>query len=77
MIGKKPIEFVRDYAVCQGKVVTDPDRLVQVLIHLLDNAAKFTDEGKIVLSARLDRKHLEVAIADTGIGIDVEQQNYI
>jgi two-component system sensor histidine kinase ChiS len=45
--------------------------------HLLGNAAKFTDEGKIVLSARLDQKHLEVAIADTGTGIDIEQQKII
>ncbi|MEO6165298.1 MAG: ATP-binding protein [Candidatus Binatia bacterium] len=77
VIGEKPIEFVSDYAGCQGKVVTDPDRLVQVLMHLLNNAAKFTDKGKIVLSAWADKRHLEVAIADTGIGIDAEQQKII
>ncbi|MGZ8521514.1 MAG: ATP-binding protein [Candidatus Binatia bacterium] len=54
-----------------------PNRLVQVLMPLLDNAAKFTDEEKIFLAARLDQKHLEVAIADTGNGIDVEQQEII
>lgn len=77
VIGEKPIEFVSDYAGCQGLVVTDPHRLVQVLMHVLDNAAKFTDEGKIVLSARVNNKHLEIAIADTGIGIDAEQQKMI
>jgi signal transduction histidine kinase len=77
VIGEKPIEFVSDYAACQGKVVTDPDRLVQVLMHLLHNAAKFTARGKIVLSVWVDNKHLEVAIADTGIGIDAEQQKII
>lgn len=77
IIGEKPIEFVRDYAGCQGKVVTDPDRLVEVLIHLLNNAAKFTERGKIVLAARAANKHLAITIADTGIGIDAEHHQMI
>lgn len=50
---QKPIEFVSDYAACQGKVDTDLDPLVQVLMHL-HNAAKFTDEEKIGLAARVN-----------------------
>lgn len=77
LIGDKPIEFFGEYGSCAGKVVTDPDRLVQILIHLLGNAAKFTDAGKIVLSARVENKQLEIAIADTGIGIEAEHQKMI
>lgn len=77
LIGTKPIEFVADYAGCTGQLVTDPDRLVQILIHLLANAAKFTDAGKIILSARRENKLLEIAVADTGIGIDAEHQTMI
>jgi len=77
LIGDKPVEFVTDYGACTGNIITDPDRLVQILIHLLGNAAKFTEAGKIILSARVENKRLEIAIADTGIGIDVEHQKMI
>ena len=54
----------------------DPLRLRQILNNLLTNAIKFTSEGSIELSARLrernNKKFLEFAVSDTGIGIDFE-----
>jgi signal transduction histidine kinase len=47
----------------------DADRLLQVLINLLSNAAKFTDEGTITASFRRDGEFVEFSVADTGVGI--------
>ncbi|HTF93595.1 MAG TPA: HDOD domain-containing protein [Verrucomicrobiae bacterium] len=77
LIAAKPIRFETDYAAIDCKVVTDPERLVQVLTLVLDNAVKFTDAGKIVLQARVENNFLEIAVQDSGIGIDSEQQKII
>jgi two-component system sensor histidine kinase ChiS len=59
----------------------DPDRVRQVVTNLLDNAIKFTAEGRITISARPyeagakgnePAKFLEVCVSDTGIGIREE-----
>jgi signal transduction histidine kinase len=51
----------------------DPTRLSQVLINLLGNAVKFTDSGKIVLSAGNHESgkpgQIEFTVSDTGIGV--------
>jgi signal transduction histidine kinase len=56
-----------------GIAETDPTKLRQAALNLLSNAAKFTKNGTITLSARRDRKQagdwIELAVEDTGIGI--------
>lgn len=53
----------------------DPDRLLQVIINLLSNAAKFTEQGQVRCRARLEGARLVVAVADQGCGIsDFDQQ---
>src|SRR5258708_4178955 len=47
----------------------DRIRIRQVLLNLLSNAARFTDQGGITLSANAEGEHLKIAVADTGIGI--------
>lgn len=51
------------------KVQGDPNRLIQILDKLLENAAKFTDKGLIKLSARLDGNFVRIDVEDTGVGI--------
>jgi signal transduction histidine kinase len=52
---------------------TDPKRLTQVVLNLLSNACKFTERGRIDISIAPthadDRQWLEIAVADTGVGI--------
>ena len=51
---------------------TDQDKLKQILINLLSNAIKFTEAGTITVTARQRDGHVEIAVADTGIGIPEE-----
>lgn len=60
-------------------VIGDDGRLRQVLLNLLGNAVKFTEEGHItvavqLLSATTDRVRLQFHVQDTGSGIPAEQQ---
>lgn len=51
------------------QVLIDPDKLRQVFLNLLHNAAKFTKEGEVVLSASASNNHLKFCVKDTGVGI--------
>ncbi|MBD8525679.1 sensor histidine kinase [Pseudomarimonas arenosa] len=54
---------------------TDARRLEQVLKHMLDNAVKFTERGKVCLSAsRSEDGMLRLCVRDTGIGLSRDQQ---
>jgi signal transduction histidine kinase len=60
-----------------GELKVDPMRLRQILLNLLSNACKFTKEGQVTLRARrIANGHdfVELAIADTGIGMTADQQ---
>jgi signal transduction histidine kinase/DNA-binding response OmpR family regulator len=55
----------------------DKDRLVQVMINLLSNAAKFTDHGEVTCAVTSSKNHVTVSVADTGVGIDPAKINHI
>jgi signal transduction histidine kinase len=60
-----------------GSLTVDPMRLRQILFNLLSNACKFTKDGEVRLKARRvahDRDWIEMAVADSGIGMTAEQQ---
>jgi signal transduction histidine kinase len=68
--------LVVDAAENLGTIVVDPMRLRQILLNLLSNACKFTKEGEVSLRARRvtdGRDTIELAVADTGIGMTPEQ----
>ena len=52
----------------------DFDRLLQVLINLISNAAKFTEEGSVTVRAKRVGGSVELSVTDTGHGIDVADQ---
>jgi signal transduction histidine kinase len=63
-----------------GTLTVDPMRLRQILLNLLSNACKFTKEGEVTLKARRlvdGRDWIEIAIADSGIGMTPEQQTKV
>ena len=68
--------LVVDAAENLGTLTVDPMRLRQILLNLLSNACKFTKEGDVTLRARkvADSRHwVELAVADSGIGMTPEQ----
>ncbi|HET7322169.1 MAG TPA: HAMP domain-containing sensor histidine kinase [Longimicrobiaceae bacterium] len=58
-------------------VESDAHKLLQVLLNLLSNAVKFTDEGSVRVSTQREGAGVKVRVADTGIGIDLEQRERI
>jgi signal transduction histidine kinase len=61
-----------------GIIHTDGLRLKQCLLNLLSNAAKFTHQGEITLSARkLDDDVVEISVTDTGIGMSEVQASRV
>jgi len=60
-----------------GTLTVDPMRLRQILLNLLSNACKFTKQGEVKLRVKRvvdGRNWIEIAVADTGIGMTPEQQ---
>lgn len=65
-----------------GFIWTDAIRLKQILVNLLSNATKFTNEGEIelkveVLEASEDRTNIRFGVRDTGVGIRPEKHDQI
>lgn len=58
---------------------TDPRRIQQIFLHLLENAAKFTTKGRIYLECHIsdDGQSIHIAISDTGIGIPAKYRDHI
>lgn len=81
--GAKGLAFVPRFAADLPEVIeTDGQRLRQVLLNLLDNAIKYTDQGRILLHARVDDRSgegivLGFAVEDTGPGIAEEDRERI
>jgi signal transduction histidine kinase/PAS domain-containing protein len=59
------------------KVWADQNRLKQVVYNLLGNAAKFTEEGGITLSAKLSGTMIKVLVSDTGRGMTQASQQLL
>jgi PAS domain S-box-containing protein len=58
-------------------LVTDQDKLKQILMNLLSNAVKFTAQGSVTVTARRQDGHIAVAVTDTGIGVPEDKLGLI
>jgi signal transduction histidine kinase len=77
MIDDKPIRFAWDVDPTLPVIDIDRNKLRQTLMNLLSNAAKFTPRGEIRLSAAAGPAGVEIAVTDTGVGMNADQQSVI
>ncbi|KSV58989.1 hypothetical protein ASU35_10550 [Acetivibrio ethanolgignens] len=61
----EPVPYIRPYTC-------NPVRIKELLINLLDNAIKYTEEGYVRLICREDGEELLICVEDTGIGMEKE-----
>jgi len=59
------------------RVIADELRLRQILINLVGNALKFTDDGNITIHAKAEGEDVAILVSDTGCGIAPESQQVI
>jgi signal transduction histidine kinase len=77
LLDDKPVRFAWDVDPSLPAIDTDRSKLRQTLMNLLSNAAKFTSDGEIRLSAASGPAGLEIAVTDTGVGMSPDQQSVI
>jgi signal transduction histidine kinase len=74
----KNLQLRSDQSVQAAPVVTaDKQRIKQVIINLVGNAVKFTDEGSITISIWSDAQFVHTVVTDTGKGMSEENQKLL
>jgi PAS domain S-box-containing protein len=74
---KQGLDFRSDAPRERVVVETDPRKVKQILLNLLGNAVKFTDQGELELFAEIEDECVLFRIRDTGVGISAEHQEKI
>jgi PAS domain S-box-containing protein len=69
LAGKKRLKLVAEVAPEVGQITSDRRRVEQILLNLLNNAIKFTDQGEVRVECRIDEGRLATRVMDTGMGI--------
>ena len=71
------VRLVKDIAPDLPPINSDRDKLKQVILNLLSNAAKFTEQGEIKVAAWQENGSLKLVVSDTGIGMKQEALSHI
>ncbi len=78
LANSKGVEFSYTVENLPDILLGDPQRLNQILVNLVGNAIKFTDQGYVRVRAyRSDEDHWALQVSDTGAGIPKEAHSYI
>lgn len=77
LIQQKPIDVIVSVEDPDLHVRADPERLRQLLVNLVANAVKFTENGQLEMCSSGNNGHVRIAVRDTGIGISPENRDKI
>ncbi|MDR2789062.1 MAG: diguanylate cyclase [Candidatus Accumulibacter sp.] len=77
LVKGKEVSLVNEIGASLPIVNADENRVQQILYNLIGNAIKFTEKGKIVISAEVVDDWLSVSVSDTGIGIPEDKLDRI
>jgi signal transduction histidine kinase len=73
LVDRPRVRLVVDTDTELPRVLTDRDKLKQILLNLVSNAVKYTDDGTISVRAEAVDGRLRVNVSDTGVGIPAEE----
>ena len=71
------VRLVKEFDQTLSEIYVDEEKLRQIIINLLSNAAKFTERGSIRLQAHAANGSVAIAVADTGTGIPADKLSLI
>jgi len=80
LLKRKNLRLSFKFAEKLPLVLADRDRIMQVMVNLIDNAVKYTaikGSGEIEISAQAKEKNVEISVGDSGIGIPLPEQEKI
>lgn len=81
LVGKKDIQLLNQIDASLPSAAADENRVQQILQNLIGNAIKFTEQGQIEITAKVNENQqppmLEISVADSGVGIPPEKQQRI
>lgn len=73
----KGLELIKDVEDGLPEIIGDQDRLIQVVINLISNAVKFTDQGSVTCRVRQANGEVIVSVIDTGVGVNEADQQKV
>jgi len=74
---RKKLEILTDFMPETIQIYIDPEKIIQVLNHLINNALKFTEEGHIKIHLRVREGFVECKVSDTGKGISAKDLPHV
>ena len=77
LFDRKGLELIKDIRADLPLFSGDRGRIIQVVINLLSNAAKFTETGDVTVSAVIEGQDIVVRVTDTGLGVSEDEAHII